>query len=117
MIISSKRLNRIISIDPVAGIHSSVLDIDDVHHETGVLVCEAGCIVQHLMDAVGKYGLYLPIDLGSKGSCAIGGTVSTNAGGMRVLRYGSWHHNVLGLILPSPLLSPSPFPFSFSREE
>ncbi len=65
--------------------------------QLGVLVCEAGCIIQHLMEFVAEYGLYLPIDLGSKGSCAIGGTISTNAGGMRVLRYGSWHQNVLGM--------------------
>jgi hypothetical protein len=48
------------------------------------------------MDFVSAQGFYLPIDLGSKGSCTIGGNIATNAGGMRVLRYGSWHHNVLG---------------------
>jgi D-2-hydroxyglutarate dehydrogenase len=48
------------------------------------------------MDFVTAQGYYLPIDLGSKGTCTIGGNIATNAGGMRVLRYGSWHHNVLG---------------------
>ncbi|XP_023247156.1 D-2-hydroxyglutarate dehydrogenase, mitochondrial-like [Copidosoma floridanum] len=39
----------------------------------------------------------MPIDLGAKGSCLIGGNVSTNAGGLRLLRYGNLHGNVLGL--------------------
>ena len=37
-----------------------------------------------------------PLDLGAKGSCRLGGNVSTNAGGLRLLRYGSLHSNVLG---------------------
>lgn len=39
----------------------------------------------------------MPLDLGAKGSCQIGGNVSTNAGGLRLLRYGSLHGSVLGL--------------------
>lgn len=39
----------------------------------------------------------VPLDLGAKGSCHIGGNVSTNAGGLRLLRYGNMHGNVLGL--------------------
>ena len=39
----------------------------------------------------------MPLDLGAKGSCHIGGNVSTNAGGLRLLRYGSLHGNVLGV--------------------
>jgi FAD/FMN-containing dehydrogenase len=39
----------------------------------------------------------MPLDLGAKGSCHIGGNVSTNAGGLRLLRYGSLKGNVLGL--------------------
>jgi D-2-hydroxyglutarate dehydrogenase len=46
-------------------------------------------------------GLFLrfimPLDLGAKGSCHIGGNISTNAGGLRFIRYGSLHGNVLGL--------------------
>lgn len=38
----------------------------------------------------------MPLDLGAKGSCQIGGNISTNAGGLRLLRYGSLHGNVLG---------------------
>lgn len=39
----------------------------------------------------------MPLDLGAKGSCHIGGNVSTNAGGIRLLRYGSLHGSVLGV--------------------
>ncbi len=39
----------------------------------------------------------MPLDLGAKGSCCIGGNVSTNAGGLRLLRYGSLHGSVLGV--------------------
>lgn len=39
----------------------------------------------------------MPLDLGAKGSCQIGGNVSTNAGGLRLVRYGSLHGTVLGM--------------------
>ncbi|KAJ3737063.1 FAD linked oxidase [Lentinula guzmanii] len=44
----------------------------------------------------------MPLDLGAKGSCQIGGNVSTNAGGLRLLRYGSLHGSVLGLEVVLP---------------
>lgn len=81
LIISTKFLNKIISIDTISG----------------VLVCEAGCIIQNLMDYVSLYGYLLPIDLGSKGTCVIGGNIASNSGGMRVLKYGSWYANILGM--------------------
>lgn len=61
-----------------------------------MLECDAGCILQDLMSAVADHNMMIPLDLGSKGSCAIGGNVSTNAGGLRVIRYGSMHSNVMG---------------------
>lgn len=39
----------------------------------------------------------MPLDLGAKGSCHIGGNLATNAGGLRLLRYGSLRGTVLGL--------------------
>ena len=54
----------------------------------------------------------MPLDLGAKGSCHIGGNVSTNAGGLRLLRYGSLHGNVLGeSFYPFPLTSNKLRPF------
>jgi D-2-hydroxyglutarate dehydrogenase len=42
-------------------------------------------------------GFIMPLDLGAKGSCQIGGNAATNAGGIRYLRYGSLHGSILGL--------------------
>lgn len=44
----------------------------------------------------------MPLDLGAKGSCQIGGNVSTNAGGLRLVRYGSLHGSVLGELFSIP---------------
>ncbi|RYR33940.1 hypothetical protein Ahy_A10g048634 isoform C [Arachis hypogaea] len=49
----------------------------------------------------------MPLDLGAKRSCQIGGNVSTDAGGLRLLRYGSLHGNVLGKRNTSNLLNSS----------
>ena len=43
-----------------------------------------------------SHKLMMPLDLGAKGSCQIGGNISTNAGGLRLLRYGSLRGTVLG---------------------
>ena len=63
----------------------------------GILTCEAGCILESLENYLGHYGYSIPLDLGAKGSCLIGGNLATNAGGLRLLRYGSLHGNVLGI--------------------
>ncbi len=47
---------------------------------SGTLVCESGCILEELDRHVGGHGFTMPLDLGAKGSCQIGGNVSTNAG-------------------------------------
>ncbi|XP_011151201.1 D-2-hydroxyglutarate dehydrogenase, mitochondrial isoform X2 [Harpegnathos saltator] len=69
----------------------------ETNHLAGVLTCEAGCVLQDLDDHLTTVGLMMPLDLGAKGSCLIGGCVSTNAGGLRLLRYGNLHGNVLGV--------------------
>lgn len=63
----------------------------------GILVCQAGCILGNLDSHVSEHNLTMPLDLGAKGSCHIGGNLATNAGGVRLLRYGSLHGSVLGL--------------------
>lgn len=73
---------------------NKIINVDDM---AGVVVCEAGCILETLEEHMNKVGLIMPLDLGAKGSCLIGGCVSTNAGGLRLLRYGNLHGNVLGL--------------------
>ncbi|KAL5713355.1 D-2-hydroxyglutarate dehydrogenase [Ranunculus cassubicifolius] len=73
---------------------NSIISLDKV---SGILVCEAGCILENLDTFLSNEGFVMPLDLGAKGSCQIGGNVSTNAGGLRFVRYGSLHGNILGL--------------------
>ncbi|KAG5654760.1 hypothetical protein H0H81_003768 [Sphagnurus paluster] len=86
LILSLSNMSKVRSFDPVSGI----------------LVADAGCILQSLTDYVAPYNHIMPIDLGAKGSCQIGGNVATNAGGLRLLRYGSLHGTVLGLEVVLP---------------
>mmetsp|Transcript_8061 Transcript_8061/g.29775 ORF Transcript_8061/g.29775 Transcript_8061/m.29775 type:complete len:312 (+) Transcript_8061:52-987(+) len=81
IVLSLGAMNEIISFDQTSG----------------VLVCDAGCILEDLDNYVRERGHVMPLDLGAKGSCQIGGNVATNAGGIRLLRYGSLHGSVLGL--------------------
>lgn len=60
-------------------------------------VVEAGAVLEQVKEAVAAEGLYFPLTLGAQGSCQIGGNVSTNAGGVNVLRYGMTRELVLGL--------------------
>ena len=71
--------------------------IEAVSSDSGVAVCQAGVVLEQLDTELAKHGLMVPLDLGAKGSCHIGGNVSTNAGGLRLLRYGSLHGTVLGV--------------------
>lgn len=64
---------------------------------SGILTCQAGCILEDLSRFLEEREHIMPLDLGAKGSCHIGGNVATNAGGLRLLRYGSLHGSVLGL--------------------
>ncbi|CAB3252098.1 unnamed protein product [Arctia plantaginis] len=73
---------------------NKVINLDDV---SGSLVCEAGCVLENLDNYVRDRGLIMPLDLGAKGICQIGGNVSTNAGGLRLLRYGNLHGSILGI--------------------
>lgn len=81
VVISLERMNSIEEICPVSQL----------------AVVEAGVTVEGLQSAAASQGLFFPIDLGSKGSATIGGTIATNAGGNRVLRWGMTRQNVLGI--------------------
>ncbi|MEI2415901.1 FAD-binding oxidoreductase [Orrella sp. JC864] len=86
VVLTLERMNRIRRIDP-----------DDFS-----TVVEAGCVLQQVQQAVREQGLFLGLSLGAEGSCQVGGNVSTNAGGINVLRYGMAREQVLGLeaVLP-----------------
>lgn len=81
IILSMERMAEIESIDPV--------------NRTATV--QAGVILDTLENALADHGLTFPLDLGGRGSCQLGGNASTNAGGMRVIRYGMMREQVLGV--------------------
>ena len=86
IILSTDRLNRIRSVDPV----------------NGTLTAEAGVILQTVQETAAGVDRLFPLSLAAEGSCRIGGNLSTNAGGTGVLRYGNARDLVLGLEVVLP---------------
>lgn len=86
VVLSLERMNRVRRMDP--GDFSAVV--------------EAGCILQQIQEAAEDAGMFLGLSLGAEGSCHIGGNISTNAGGINVLRYGMAREQVLGLEVVLP---------------
>ena len=66
------------------------------------MTAEAGCVLAHLQSAAAEADRYLPLSLGSEGSCMLGGNLSTNAGGLNVIHYGMARELVLGLEVVLP---------------
>jgi len=73
---------------------NQVIEIDA---DSRTVTVEAGTILQNVHEAVAKHELLFPLSFGAKGSAQIGGMISNNAGGLRVLRYGMARQLVLGL--------------------
>ncbi|MEQ8858615.1 MAG: FAD-binding oxidoreductase [Pseudomonadales bacterium] len=71
--------------------------IEDVNPLNRTMVVQSGVILQQIQEKAEDEGLMFPLDLGGRGSCTIGGNISTNAGGNRVIRYGMTRDMVLGL--------------------
>jgi FAD/FMN-containing dehydrogenase len=65
--------------------------------EDNTLIAEAGVVLANVQKAAGDAGRLFPLSLAAEGSCTIGGNVSTNAGGVNVLRYGMTRDLMLGL--------------------
>ncbi|WP_104203485.1 FAD-binding oxidoreductase [Billgrantia saliphila] len=63
----------------------------------GTMTVQAGAPLQAVQEAADAKDLVFPLDLGARGSCTIGGNIATNAGGVRVIRYGMMRQQVLGL--------------------
>ncbi|KAA0013601.1 FAD-binding oxidoreductase [Billgrantia pellis] len=63
----------------------------------GTVTVQAGTPLQTVQEAADAEDLVFPLDLGARGSCTIGGNIATNAGGVRVIRYGMMRQQVLGL--------------------
>ncbi|WP_426387812.1 FAD-binding oxidoreductase [Sphingobium sp. R-21] len=81
LVLSLERMNHIIEIDPLGA----------------TMTVEAGVPIEEVQRAAAAHDLFYPVDLGSKGSATVGGTIATNAGGNRVIRWGMTRQNVLGL--------------------
>ena len=92
LLLSLKHLKRVRSVDP----------------DNYSLIAEAGCTLAQVQRAAADAERYFPLSVGSEGSCQIGGNLSTNAGGVNVLRYGMMRDLVLGLevVLPDGTLLP-----------
>lgn len=76
---------------------SRLNEIRSVDAQDFSLVAEAGCVLANIQQAARNVGRFFPLSLGAEGSCQIGGNLSTNAGGINVLRYGTARQQVLGL--------------------
>ncbi|PHS28432.1 MAG: hydroxyacid dehydrogenase [Robiginitomaculum sp.] len=76
--------------------------VRDVNTANSTLTVEAGLTLAAAKDVVQKAGLLFPLSLASEGTASIGGVLSTNAGGMEVLRYGTARDLCLGLEVVTP---------------
>jgi FAD/FMN-containing dehydrogenase len=85
-VLSLSRMNRIRSLDSL----------------NDTITVEAGCVLAEVQRAAAEAGRLFALSLAAEGSCQIGGNLSTNAGGVNVLRYGNARDQVLGLeaVLP-----------------
>ncbi|NKB43975.1 MAG: FAD-binding protein [Alphaproteobacteria bacterium] len=81
VVLSLERMNAIEEIDPIGR----------------TMIAEAGVVLETAHGVADDAGFVLPIDLGARGSATLGGLISTNAGGNRVIRYGMTRQSVLGL--------------------
>ena len=86
IVISMGRMDKIRSLD----------------HQSQTIVVEAGCILENIQNAAEKEDLLFPLNFGSRGICQIGGNLSTNAGGLNVVRYGNARQLCLGLEVVTP---------------
>ncbi len=86
VVVSLRRLNRIRSVDPL----------------DRTATVEAGCTLDQVQQAAASVGCLFPLSLASEGSCQIGGNISTNAGGVHVVRYGTMRQLVMGLEVVLP---------------
>jgi D-lactate dehydrogenase (cytochrome) len=81
IVVSLSRLNRIRRLDPL----------------NYSMVAEAGCVLADIQRTADEAQRFFPLSLGSEGTCQLGGNLSTNAGGIHVVRYGMMRDLVLGL--------------------
>lgn len=73
---------------------NKIINFDAIDRE---VICQAGVITKQLQTFAEEHGLYYPVDFASSGSSQIGGNVGTNAGGIKVIRYGMTRNWITGL--------------------
>ncbi len=76
--------------------------IRDIDVANNTITAEAGCVLQQVQEAAERANRLFPLALAAQGSCQIGGNLSTNAGGVHVLRYGNTRDLTLGLEVVLP---------------
>ncbi|MBA3565020.1 MAG: FAD-binding oxidoreductase [Gammaproteobacteria bacterium] len=76
--------------------------VRDIDAANFTMTVDAGCVLADVQRAAADEDRYFPLSLAAEGSCRIGGNISTNAGGINVLRYGVMRHLVLGLEVVLP---------------
>ena len=81
LVVSLERMNRILDFDPI----------------DRSVTCQAGVVTEVLQNFARDHDLYYPVDFASRGSSQIGGNIATNAGGIKVIRYGLTRDWVTGL--------------------
>ena len=86
-----------------------LVGVQEIDAASATMTVLAGTPLEVVQQAAAEAGFFCPLDLGARGSCAIGGNLSTNAGGNRVIRYGMARDMVLGLevVLPDGTLMTS----------
>ena len=86
-----------------------LVGVQEVDPASATMTVLAGTPLQTVQQAAAEAGFFCPLDLGARGSCAIGGNLATNAGGNRVIRYGMARDMVLGIevVLPDGTLMTS----------
>lgn len=80
--------------------------IEEIDPAAATITVRAGTPLETIQNAADEAGFFIPLDLGARGSCLIGGNIGTNAGGNRVIRYGMTREMILGLeyVLPDGTL-------------
>jgi FAD/FMN-containing dehydrogenase len=79
-----------------------LVGVEEIDAAASTITVRAGTTLEAVQHAAEQAGLFCALDLGARGSCSIGGNISTNAGGNRVIRYGMARDMVLGLEVALP---------------
>ena len=86
IVINTSKMNKVIEVDPF----------------NRSMIVESGCILQNIQSIAQDHDLLFPLSLSAEGSCQIGGNISTNAGGVNVVKYGMARDQVMGIEVVLP---------------